>query len=650
MVHLANLTMIGLVLVNLAGLALLTRGFFKSWVLARTACLMLVAVPFFIEHFFGLGSLQWVWPVTTLVSGFAIVRHRRVLLTNWATEFVFHGVFFYTLAWRYAFPDIDASSEKITDVTFVSNYLHGGRLPPMDRWLPPFAFDIYYALQHYAAALMGRMTGIPAGTAYNLAICILIAGAVTAGAGAGFLLVGRRRMPALLLTAALLVGGTGVSPFIRLIMPSPALHSSIRFMGSALTPRDATRPLGQWLIRKSHGSQEDALDLPVELLSYLAGLGDFHPPFSGYLLLMLALLSIALAEADEAVAAAHVVLGASVPLTIASNAWDLPLQAFLVGAWVCYRVWEQRPVAWKPLFAGAGGSLLLIEPFLIRFAPHTVDLHNAIRFVPRGIHTPLLPGLLVFYPVLVLLLLHLCCGERTGQSMAFCVIWIALLGASEFLFVDDIYGGKFERFNTVLKWWSWIYSGTLLMVGAVNLRSPSRICRWGTVAMLLLACGYARELAGNFVNTPKRHLGQLDGAAWIRDDPAERSALEFLASEPQAVVLQRIPDRSYVAAPALTIFAGQTAFLGWPNHEDIWRGYRPDIDQRHKEIDRFYHATLDNSVQWLEQNNIRHVLWLGGDNGLGTFDQINVKLRGQYFWREFSPAEDFRVGVWTRVQ
>lgn len=650
MVHLANLILIALLLVNLTGFALLTRGFLKSWLLARTASLLLVAVPFFVEHFWGFGALSWLWPITTLASAWAIARHRRLLLANWPTEIMFHGVFGYALAWRYAFPDIDASSEKITDVTFVANYLHGGRLPPMDRWLPPFPFDMYYALQHYAAALMGRIFAMPAGTAYNLAICILIAGATTAAAGASWLMVGRRRMPALLLTAALLVGGTGVSPFIRLVMPSPALHSSIRFMGSALTPREATRPFGQWLIRKSHGSQEDSLDLPVELLSYLAGLGDFHPPLGGYLLLMLALLSITLIEDEEAIGAAYVVLGATVPLTIASNAWDLPLQAFLVAAWVLYRIWERRPVLWKMLFGGVGGSLLLIEPFLARFGPHSVELHNAIRLVPRAAHTPLLPGLLVFYPILALLLLHLCFGERTGQSLAFCAIWIALLGASESLFVDDIYGGKFERFNTVLKWWSWIYSGTLLVVGAFNLRSRSRICRWGTIAILILVCIYARELGSHFVNTPKRHLGQLDGAAWIRDDPPQRAALEFLAAQPQAVVLQRIPDRSYVAAPALTIFAGQTAFLGWPNHEDIWRGYRPDIDQRYEEIERFYRATLDDSAQWLEQNHIRYVLWLGGDNRLGTFDQLNAKLRGRYFWREFSALDDFKVGVWTNVQ
>ncbi len=648
MLHVANLTLIGLVLINLTGLALLTRGFFSSWLLARTASPLLVAIPFFVEHFWGLGALHWTWPITTAASLWMIARHRRVWIDHWPTEGVFLGVFTYALAWRYAFPDIDASSEKITDVTFVANYLSGVKLPPTDRWLPPYPFDMYYALQHYAAALMGRMLAMPAGTAYNLAICILIASAVTAGAGASWLLVGRRRMPALLLTMALLVGGTGVSPFIRTIMPSPALHSSIRFMGSALTPRDATRPLGRWLIKKAHVSENESLDLPVELLSYLAGLGDFHPPLSGYLLLMLALLAIALIEAGESLASAHVVLGATVPLTIAANAWDLPLQAFLLGGWLLYRSWTYRVVSWKMLGGGAAAALLLIEPFLVRFAPQSVALHNSIRFIPRGIHTPLIPGLLVFYPVLVLLLLHLCFGERTAQSLAFCFIWIALLLASEFLFVDDIYGGKFERFNTVLKWWSWIYSGTLLVVGAVNLRSPSRVCRWGTIAMLLLVCLYSRELAGQLVNVPKRHLGELDGAAWIRDDPADRAVLEFLAAQPPSVVLQRIPDRSYVAPPALTIISGQTAFLGWPNHEDIWRGYRPDIDQRYADVDRFYHGILEDSAQWLEENHIRYVVWLRGENELQSFDQVNAQLRGRYFWREFSSQEGARVGIWSQ--
>ena len=98
------------------------------------------------------------------------MRARSFLYSVWHTELIFHAAFLYALAWRYVFPDIDASSEKITDLTFIANYLGGDTLPPVDRWLPPFRFEMYYALQHYAAALLGRIFGTTPGMAYNLGL------------------------------------------------------------------------------------------------------------------------------------------------------------------------------------------------------------------------------------------------------------------------------------------------------------------------------------------------------------------------------------------------------------------------------------------------------------------------------------------------
>ena len=149
-----------------------------------------------------------------------------------------------------------------------------------------------------------------------------------------------------------------------------------------------------------------------------------------------------------------------------------------------------------------------------------------------------------------------------------------------------------------------------LLTGGVNLRSASRICRWGTAAVLVLISAYGLDLYTNLVTLPKYHLGQLDGAGWIRDQPGARAILDFLKTQPQSIVLQRLADRAYIPAPALTIFSGQTALLGWANHEDTWRGYRADIDQRLDAINRFYSGDLPDAERWLEQNHVKYVLWL----------------------------------------
>jgi hypothetical protein len=176
MVHISNALLILLLWINLAGLALAAWKYAGSWSLARVGSpVALVAVLFFVEHFVGLGRLHWVLPFSTAGSIWLLAGERSFLRDRWRTELIFLGAFLYVLIWRYTFPDIDSSSEKITDLTFIANYLGGDCLPPVDRWLPPFRFEMYYALQHYAAALIGRVLGVTAGMAYNLGFCTIVA-------------------------------------------------------------------------------------------------------------------------------------------------------------------------------------------------------------------------------------------------------------------------------------------------------------------------------------------------------------------------------------------------------------------------------------------------------------------------------------------
>jgi len=647
MVHISNSLLVLLLWTHLAGLALAGRKFTGSWVLSRIASPVAAVVTlFFCEHFVGLGHLAWVFPFTAAASLWLVIRDWSFLRARWRTEAIFHGTFLYALAWRYAFPDIDASSEKITDLTFIANYLSGDRLPPVDRWLPPFRFEMYYALQHYAAALIGRIFDLSAGYAYNLGFCTIIA-LTTAAAGATAMLLVRRRLPALLLTVSFLVGGVGIAPFIRLIEGAPALHSSVRFIGSSFARDSATQPLGKWLLDAS-GVNADTPDLPVETFSYMVGLGDYHPPFSGFLVLMLALLCVAHIEAGIACAASYALLGASVPLIIPCNTWQFPLQFALVAGYLALRFYTRKAVSWKSVAGGCGAMFLLLEPFIAHFGLVSMDAAMPIRLVPAALRTPPILWLLIFYPLVTLILLQLICGEKSKLTIGLSLFWITLLALSELFFVDDLYGGKFERFNCVLKSWAWIYSGGILLFGGLNLRAQSRLCRQGTAFVLVLVCSFAGELGIHYWGTPKPHLGQLDGAAGIRADAGERVILDLLKHVPPAIVLQRIPTGAYTVPPSLTIFAGQTAFLGWPSHENVWRGNRADINARKRDVDLFYMGTLPDSSRWLESNRIAYVVWGRDDNQLPpqTFDRLNDAIKDRYSWNGYYEAGTYHVGLW----
>ncbi len=647
MLHISNALLVLLLWLNLTGLALACRRFTPSWMLARVGSpVVLVTAMFCLEHFIGLGHLHWLLPVTTAVAIWQVTQSVDFLRARWRTEAVFAAAFLYALAWRYAFPDIGPSSEEITDLTFVANYLGGGKLPPVDRWLPPFPFDMYYALQHYGAALIGRLFDSLPGTAYNLGFCTVVALTATAAAGTAMLLV-RRRFEALLLTAAIVVGGVGTAPIIRLVAPNPPLHASVRFIGSFLTPQFATGPLGQWLVKTTH-ADANTPDLPVETFSYLVGLGDFHPPLSGFLLLMLALLCLAHIEAGIAPEAAYALLGAGAALITACNTWQVPVAWALAGGYLLIRQYSGKPVDWKMAGAGFAGTMLLLSPFLMRFGSASAASSMPLRLVPAYAHTPPLLWLLTFYPLVVVILLHLISGDRSRLTVCLCLLWVAFLIGSEFFYVDDLYAGKFERFNTVLKWWAWIYAGGMLLIGGFNLRSRSRLCRMGTGLVLVLTLAFAGELFGQWTGLGKPHLGQLDGAGGVREDAGEKVILEVLRAAPPSIVLQRIPVGAYTVQPALTILAGQTAFLGWPSHENVWRGNRADIEVRRRETETFYKGEMPDGERWLDENGIDYVLWLRDDNPLHTWNKIEAQVKECFGWEGYYEAGEYRVGVWNR--
>src|SRR5215216_3528202 len=173
---LATAFILAVIFLNLIALALVGARYTGHYTLSRVVTPVAAAlVLFFCEHFVGLGRLSWCWPVSTAASMWIVSRGRHELHKQWRTETAFLGSFAWVFAWRFSYPGIVPSSEKLGDLAMISSYLPGTRLPPVDVWLPPFPFDVYYSFQHYAAALLGRLFNLGPGLTYNIAFCLIIA-------------------------------------------------------------------------------------------------------------------------------------------------------------------------------------------------------------------------------------------------------------------------------------------------------------------------------------------------------------------------------------------------------------------------------------------------------------------------------------------
>ncbi len=640
---------IGIVYVNLLALALLGLRWTRSYALARVVTPAAVALLlFFVEHFVGLGRLGWCWPLTTAAAVWYVVAKHDVLIEHIGTEVLFLIAFAWVLLWRLSFPGIVASSEKIGDMAMIASYWPGTRLPPQDAWYPPYPFDVYYSFQQYAASLLGRVFALPIGTAYNLGFTVIVALTITAAGAAAYIMC-RSVRGTLLVVAAFAIGGTGATIPSHFMFKDPPPYSSMRFIGDMARPQMVDTAFGRWLVARAHVPDKDVVKLPSETFAYLTYLGDYHPPLSGFYLLMLALLCIAVAEAEQDSGIAQAVLTATIPLCAIANGWTLPLQVLLVLTWIAYRAATGRPLDWRMLASGLVVTAALCYPFLSTFAYRAADYRIALRLVGRGEHVPWLLGLIQLYPILLAILLPLIFETERPWLLWSSLLWLCLFLMSEVFVVDDVYGGIYNRFNTTLKWWPWIQAAALLVAGSYGVRARSRVYRYVTVLVLIAVCAFGIDL-GRILAAPKPEFGRLSGDGAITSDNIEKVILEFLAVQPRSIVLQRPETGAFTPAPALTLFSGQQAFMGWPEHEKLWRGLRADVSLREAQVRSFYSGEMADPVQWLLQNRIDFVLWLKAEYKLptGTFEKLDAQLRPAYYWQEYYRAGDFRVGVWSR--
>ena len=640
--------------INLVGVGLASQRFIRDYALARVAGVLGVCLLcFFAEYFVGFGPRLSLLPATTAASLWIIWRRRSELRAYLPAEGLFAVGFFYCLAWRYAFPDINFTEDKMPNFGFIEAYMRGTRLPPPDLWLAPYRANCYYSFQHYGAALMGRLLGVGPGVSYHLAFCAMV-GLLTLLMGSFFAKVCAWRPGRWIGMASLLLGGSGVAIAAHFLVKEPYVIDVVRFLGGSIV-RNQLTPLGQHVSNLMAIPGVQARDLPMEPLSYFLTKGDFHPPLAGFLLLAFAAVLIVAQEggaSGRSRSVYHALLAATVPLALISNAWILPLQLLLVSGWFAFCLLRGERGCLKPAALGFAAAILLEYPFLLEFTQQSIGENAAIHLTSGEDHTPLLGWVLIFWPVLGIMALSLLERERRPLVLFFLVIWATALFGSEFFYNHDLYGGPWGRFNSTLKWWQWVYAGIMLTLGAINLGSKSRICRYGTMLLLIHNLAFAYDLGVEYFTAPKDSAGELSGSKWIERDPVIKTMIFELAHRPDGVAIESGLAMENTESPAISLFSGKQSFLGWPWLENVWRSGFMEVNLRFSQMNTFYAGELPDPLGWLLHNNIRYVLWLPRDNGdhNSRFARIQEKIKSRYFWHHlYGNDQDFSVGFWERI-
>jgi hypothetical protein len=328
-----------------------------------------------------------------------------------------------------------------------------------------------------------------------------------------------------------------------------------------------------------------------------------------------------------------------------ADTWNVPLELLALGAWCLYNFWDLLPGKILYLVAGGVAGYVSIYPYFRYFAVASGDFNTILKPVRWDSHTPPLLFLLFLFPSIGLSVLALFSREKT-------TIWLGRLGVgllffSEFFYIDDVYSGQYDRFNTTLKWWPWISAMILLTLGVRLLANPRR---WIAILALFFVSYplfYTYDLAKAWWLGPKDHAGQLSGQSFLVNDD-NRGLFDYLKTLPRGVTLEDPEEtESFTNQSAMSLFAGQPCYMGWEGHELLWRGYSLEIRYRYAQMQLFYTGTMPDAGEWLKGQDIEYVLWFKKVDQEPAWSKINAAIQGNYRWHD-TFSHDKHIGLWIK--
>ncbi len=596
----------------------------EGWAVGRTLGLVLVAFPAWWAGVAGLAGWQWIGAGVLVgcsaVGAVDLRRHRPSWRSLAEAEFVFLAAASAVMWLRFVRPEI-VGQEKLMDLGILSSLLRAESFPPPDMWLAGETLPYYYwgALIWTVPLVLSK---IPPDFAYNL---------VVAGVGG--------------LTACLLwslgrrAGGSGASGWLSVAF---GLFAGTVDGFRQLMANRSIFNFDYWY------SSRQVPDTITEWPLFTLWLGDLHPHL---LSIPLALATVLLAwQIGRTGPRISLVVGTSVlfGVTWAANPWSMPptlvAAALMIlcgdGVWH----WPNREgwTRWVAVVVVAVAGWLAAVPFHLSFHPpfqgvRTVTawtepamlaLWGGALLIPvaaaawvlacrmlggdgrgRAVAVAVVAATLVLAamsgrPTLVMLamvLVGLVAAAVTGDrwlsrpGIALAALGVFLLLVPEVVYVVDSYGEKLHRMNTVFKCYiqAWIVLAialpTLLRVGFP--RPRMRSLALGVMCVLALP-----HVLGMAIQPVTGRTVGVDGLAWM--DAGDRAIVRFLRTQPRGVSIVEAVGGAYTEYARISSASGVPAFLGWANHELVWRGHEATAltDARRGLVDRIYRSEDPQSV------------------------------------------------------
>jgi Uncharacterized membrane protein (DUF2298) len=610
--------------------------------------LALVVLLNFIEHLVALPVLLWLLPLFlggTVWMAVAGKYFKPALILPTA---VFLASFAFTFAIRCLQPNISYTSDGISDLNMMNNFLQGQTLPPTDTWMPPLRFEWYYDLQHYAGSVVVRLLGVKIGTGYNVAHALLSALICVAGAGAAHRLSGGKLFVTLAVPFLLESAATGSAAYLILFCHNTDLSLSVDLSGGMTLPHTDDNPAWSsplwhfllWDPRPDILHLKTPATLRLQVPGFWTWRDEFHANASGHFLTILAVFVVAELTSLQRTIWPWVLAAITPILAATASAWALPITV-LLG-------WVMLPVAWSlgrrpaalhtTLWIIFASAVLLWPAFYNATSNPQVPEITAIHPTDRA---PLLEFLLQWWPIIVLWIGAAFCFRTLsfGVRWFLVVVPVMLLGI-EMITIES-------RYNTVEKMWGYTWA-----VGLVGL-FPIIAARVGIAfrAMTLLLLVSALINLGSLLHEVFKwddDAFNLDGTRYLTADDQIKRMMQIVGQSHRATFLSGKCAFCYNEAPALVVFTGNRSYIAWSWFESH-TNFIDEAQAREKLNNDFYSGAMTDRLRFLQTNKIDGVIiWPGDTISDDALAKLRAELEPTYDYVDCKGSDDKNAGVFVK--
>jgi YYY domain-containing protein len=228
-------------------------------------------------------------------------------------------------------------------------------------------------------------------------------------------------------------------------------------------------------------------------------------------------------------------------------------------------------------------------------------------------------------------------GDADGAFAAFLVLLgLAMIGGCELVYFKDTYGQDLQRMNTIFKFYhqAWpllaiggaVFAGRAWKQAEASGRRPAlRRAALALVAFLALlwpvnvTISRLRQKDGPIsldASGPlaRRNAGDAAAIAWMLKNAREGSTVLEASGDP------------YSEFARISSHTGVPTVMGWANHEGLWRGSDPQVEERKARV-RVFYTTPDPRVAWetISKYGVTHVVV--GDMERRTYPNADAVAR-----------------------